>query len=107
MSTFDRIRQEPQFQQIRQIIRTNPHLLEQFIQQMSRENPELFRVRLFRFRKFEYHNFKDITAHQEEFIQMLNEDAGDDAPAAQEQLGGAGGPTITREQVMSFRLIIV
>merc|ERR1719290_244540 len=61
MSTFDRIRQEPQFQQIRQIIRTNPHLLE-------------------------------------EFIQMLNEDAGDDAPAAQEQLGGAGGPTITREQ---------
>lgn len=48
MSTFDRIRQEPQFQQIRQIIRTNPHLLEQFIQQMSRENPELFRVRLFK-----------------------------------------------------------
>ena len=47
MSTFDRIRQEPQFQQIRQIIRTNPHLLEQFIQQMSRENPELFRVGLF------------------------------------------------------------
>ena len=54
-----------------------------------------------------YHNFKDITAHQEEFIQMLNEDAGDDAPAAQEQLGGAGGPTITREQVISVRLIIV
>ena len=48
MSTFDRIRQEPQFQQIRQIIRTNPHLLEQFIQQMSRENPELFRVRIFK-----------------------------------------------------------
>jgi len=84
MSTFERIRQEPQFQQIRQIIRTNPHLLEQFIQQMSRENPELFR---------------DITAHQEEFIQMLNEDADDaSAPAAQEQLGGSGGPTITREQ---------
>ena len=38
---------------------------------------------------------------------MLNEDAGDDAPAAQEQLGGAGGPTITREQVFSFSLIIV
>jgi len=89
MSTFDRIRQEPQFQQIRQIIRTNPHLLEQFIQQMSRENPELFR---------------DITAHQEEFIQMLNEDADDAAAggaptgAQGAQLGGAGGPTITREQ---------
>merc|ERR1719192_3296827 len=89
MSTFERIRQEPQFQQIRQIIRTNPHLLEQFIQQMSRENPELFR---------------DITAHQEEFIQMLNEDADDAAAggaptgAQGAQLGGAGGPTITREQ---------
>ena len=37
---------------------------------------------------------------------MLNEDAGDDAPAAQEQLGGAGGPTITREQVLEIGFII-
>ena len=37
---------------------------------------------------------------------MLNEDAGDDAPAAQEQLGGAGGPTITREQVLEMWFII-
>ena len=37
---------------------------------------------------------------------MLNEDAGDDAPAAQEQLGGAGGPTITREQVFQILFII-
>ena len=37
---------------------------------------------------------------------MLNEDAGDDAPVAQEQLGGAGGPTITREQVFQFSSII-
>ena len=37
---------------------------------------------------------------------MLNEDAGDDAPVAQEQLGGAGGPTITREQVLQISSII-
>ena len=41
---LERIRNEPQFQQIRQIIRTNPQLLQQFIQQMSRSNPDLFRV---------------------------------------------------------------
>ena len=44
---LERIRNEPQFQQIRQIIRTNPQLLQQFIQQMSRSNPELFRVSSF------------------------------------------------------------
>ena len=44
---LERIRNEPQFQQIRQIIRTNPQLLQQFIQQMSRSNPDLFRVSLF------------------------------------------------------------
>lgn len=38
---------------------------------------------------------------------MLNEDAGDDAPAAQEQLGGAGGPTITREQVLQVSFMII
>ena len=43
---LERIRNEPQFQQIRQIIRTNPQLLQQFIQQMSRSNPDLFRVNI-------------------------------------------------------------
>ena len=42
---LERIRNEPQFQQIRQIIRTNPQLLQQFIQQISRSNPDLFRVK--------------------------------------------------------------
>ena len=43
-SSLEAIRNEPQFQQIRSIIRTNPHLLQQFIQQLQRENPELFEV---------------------------------------------------------------
>lgn len=45
-ATLERIRNEPQFQQIRQIIRTNPHLLQQFIQQLQRENPDLFQVNM-------------------------------------------------------------
>merc|ERR1739838_130822 len=84
---LERIRNEPQFQQIRQIIRTNPQLLQQFIQQMSRSNPDLFRV---------------ITQNQEEFIRILNEpDASDAAPAATPTAGvggGAGGPAISRDQ---------
>jgi len=83
---LERIRNEPQFQQIRQIIRTNPQLLQQFIQQMSRSNPDLFRV---------------ITQNQEEFIRILNEpDASDSAtPAATTPAsGGAGAPAISRDQ---------
>lgn len=82
---LERIRNEPQFQQIRQIIRTNPQLLQQFIQQMSRSNPELFRV---------------ITQNQEEFIRILNEpDASDSSPAATPGTGGAaGGPAVSRDQ---------
>jgi len=81
-SELERIRNEPQFQQIRQIIRTNPQLLQQFIQQMSRSNPEFFRM---------------ITENQEGFIRILNEpDASDTAPAA--ATGGAGGPAVSRDQ---------
>merc|ERR1712168_1067433 len=83
---LERIRNEPQFQQIRQIIRTNPQLLQQFIQQMSRSNPDLFRV---------------ITQNQEEFIRILNEpDASDAAAPATTPAtgGGAGGPAVSRDQ---------
>merc|ERR1712096_272769 len=63
--------------------RTNPHLLEQFIQQMSRENPELFR---------------DITSNQEAFIRMLNEGPDADTDATAQPVGGGSGPNVTREQ---------
>jgi len=75
---LERIRNEPQFQQIRQIIRTNPQLLQQFIQQMSRENPDLFQA---------------ITGNQEEFIRMINEP--DDMSTEQ---SNTGGPTVSRDQ---------
>ncbi|XP_043916981.1 UV excision repair protein RAD23 homolog B isoform X2 [Protopterus annectens] len=52
------LRNQPQFQQMRQIIQQNPSLLPALLQQIGRENPQLL---------------QQISQHQEQFIQMLNE----------------------------------
>lgn len=51
------LRNQPQFQQMRQIIQQNPSLLPALLQQIGRENPQLL---------------QQISQHQEHFIQMLN-----------------------------------
>ncbi|XP_049911634.1 RAD23 homolog A, nucleotide excision repair protein b isoform X1 [Epinephelus moara] len=57
------LRNQPQFQQMRQIIQQNPALLPALLQQLGRDNPQLL---------------QQITQHQERFVQMLNEPRGDD-----------------------------
>ncbi|XP_036970903.1 RAD23 homolog A, nucleotide excision repair protein b isoform X1 [Acanthopagrus latus] len=52
------LRNQPQFQQMRQIIQQNPSLLPALLQQLGRDNPQLL---------------QQITQHQERFVQMLNE----------------------------------
>ncbi|NXD74328.1 RD23B protein, partial [Eolophus roseicapillus] len=52
------LRNQPQFQQMRQIIQQNPSLLPALLQQIGRENPQLL---------------QQISQHQEHFIHMLNE----------------------------------
>ncbi|XP_078115642.1 RAD23 homolog A, nucleotide excision repair protein b isoform X3 [Sander vitreus] len=52
------LRNQPQFQQMRQIIQQNPALLPALLQQLGRDNPQLL---------------QQITRHQERFVQMLNE----------------------------------
>nr|XP_033936865.1 RAD23 homolog A, nucleotide excision repair protein b [Pseudochaenichthys georgianus] len=52
------LRNQPQFQQMRQIIQQNPALLPALLQQLGRDNPQLL---------------QQITQHQERFVQMLNE----------------------------------
>ncbi|OPJ62012.1 UV excision repair RAD23-like protein B [Patagioenas fasciata monilis] len=54
------LRNQPQFQQMRQIIQQNPSLLPALLQQIGRENPQLL---------------QQISQHQEHFIHMLNEPA--------------------------------
>uniref|UniRef100_A0A4X2JQC7 UV excision repair protein RAD23 n=1 Tax=Vombatus ursinus TaxID=29139 RepID=A0A4X2JQC7_VOMUR len=59
---------QPQFQQMRQIIQQNPSLLPASLQQIGRENSQLL---------------QQISQHQEHFIQMLNEPV--------QESGGPGG----------------
>lgn len=63
------LRNQPQFQQMRQIIQQNPSLLPALLQQIGRENPQLL---------------QQISQHQEHFIQMLNE------PVQESGQGGGG-----------------
>ncbi|KAM3938377.1 UV excision repair protein RAD23 homolog B isoform 2-T2 [Leptodactylus fuscus] len=69
---LDFLQNQPQFQQMRQIIQQNPSLLPALLQQIGRENPSLL---------------QQISQHQEQFIQMLND------PVAESggQGGGRGG----------------
>uniref|UniRef100_A0A3P8TW90 UV excision repair protein RAD23 n=1 Tax=Amphiprion percula TaxID=161767 RepID=A0A3P8TW90_AMPPE len=66
------LRNQPQFQQMRQIIQQNPALLPALLQQLGRDNPQLL---------------QQITQHQERFVQMLNEprsgDTGEEGAEAQ------------------------
>ncbi|XP_043952463.1 UV excision repair protein RAD23 homolog B isoform X1 [Gambusia affinis] len=71
-SPLDFLRNQPQFQVMRQVIQQNPVLLPTLLQEIGRENPDLLH---------------EISDHQEQFIQMLNEPIPDSAPT-----GGGGGP---------------
>lgn len=56
------LRDQPQFQNMRQVIQQNPALLPALLQQLGQENPQLL---------------QQISRHQEQFIQMLNEPSGE------------------------------
>ncbi|XP_043370408.1 UV excision repair protein RAD23 homolog B isoform X3 [Dermochelys coriacea] len=76
------LRNQPQFQQMRQIIQQNPNLLPALLQQIGRENPQLLQFS---------HAPQQISQHQEHFIQMLNEPVQESGSQGGGGGGGSGG----------------
>ncbi|KAH0628715.1 hypothetical protein JD844_010157 [Phrynosoma platyrhinos] len=74
------LRDQPQFQNMRQVIQQNPALLPALLQQLGQENPQLL---------------QQISQHQEQFIQMLNEPLGEMADIAdiEGEMGAIGEET--------------
>ena len=70
MTDLSFLRSQPQFQQLRAMVRANPEMLQPLLQQVNQANPMLLQL---------------INEHAEEFVHMINE--GGDAPGA----GAAGG----------------
>lgn len=84
------LREQPQFQNMRQVIQQNPALLPALLQQLGQENPQLLQVLLETppapSRTFPSPGpapshpacpLQQISQHQEQFIQMLNEPLGE------------------------------
>lgn len=81
------LREQPQFQNMRQVIQQNPALLPALLQQLGQENPQLLQVpnnpRIPTGTPWDTQTQapplppQQISQHQEQFIQMLNEPLGE------------------------------
>jgi len=77
--SLDFLRNNPQFQQLRQLVQQQPQMLEPILQQVGAGNPQLAQL---------------ITSHQNEFIQLLYEDGDEDTPLPP----GAQAISVTEEE---------
>ncbi|KAJ1561502.1 hypothetical protein HK096_004480 [Nowakowskiella sp. JEL0078] len=88
-NTLASLRNSPQFQQLRQLVQAQPHLLEPMMQSLAQSNPQILQL---------------ISQNQDAFLQLLNEEGedGDDEeflaalgdPGVGAGAGGAGGRTV-------------
>lgn len=76
---LDFLRNNPQFQQLRQLVQQQPHMLEPILQQVGQGNPQLAQL---------------IAEHPEQFLSLLSEDHDDDTPLPP----GAQVVSITEEE---------
>jgi UV excision repair protein RAD23 len=65
LGNLDFLRNNPQFQQLRQVVQQNPQMLEPILQQVGAGNPQLAQL---------------IGQHPEQFLQLLSEDGDNDSP---------------------------
>ena len=65
LGNLDFLRSNPQFQQLRQIVQTQPRMLEPILQQVGHGNPQLAQM---------------IGENPEQFLRLLSEEVGDDVP---------------------------
>lgn len=79
LGNLDFLRNNPQFQQLRQVVQQNPQMLEPILQQVGAGNPQLAAL---------------IGQHPEQFLQLLGENADDDAPLPP----GAQAISVTEEE---------
>ncbi|KAG8532094.1 uncharacterized protein KY384_003731 [Bacidia gigantensis] len=65
LGNLEFLRNNPQFQQLRQIVQTQPRMLEPILQQVGHGNPQLAQL---------------IGENPDQFLRLLSEDVGDDVP---------------------------
>jgi len=78
-NSLDFLRNNPQFQQLRQVVQQQPQMLEPILQQVGAGNPQLAQM---------------IASNPEQFLQLLAEDADEDAPLPP----GAQAVSVTEEE---------
>ena len=78
-NSLDFLRNNPQFQQLRQLVQQQPTMLEPILQQVGAGNPQLAQL---------------ISNHPDQFLQLLAEDTDDDAPLPP----GAQAISVTEEE---------
>lgn len=64
LANLDFLRNNPHFQQLRQLVQQQPHMLEPILQQVGAGNPQLAQL---------------IGQNQEQFLQLLSEDLDDES----------------------------
>jgi UV excision repair protein RAD23 len=79
LGNLDFLRNNPQFQQLRQVVQQAPQMLEPILQQVGAGNPQLAQL---------------IGQHPDQFLQLLGEDGDDDAPLPP----GAQAISVTEEE---------
>jgi len=83
LGSLEFLRSNPQFQQLRQVVQQQPHLLEPILQQVSHGNPGLAAL---------------INQHQDQFLQLLGEPNEDDDGPGLPEAAGTHQIVVTEEE---------